>query len=152
MRNRLYIRTDVAIAILIIIAMWTSWALFWFVTMRSEPVFEFKSVASSDYWGRPKMAYTPGEIVVVKRDLCMRKSVGVKFSPALRNEYGVVFPLPGIIIQEDKGCYTTRYGFLMPDLPPGKYTYFTTVMYQTNLIGRDEFSGFPPLQLQISSK
>mgnify|MGYP001592006196 FL=1 len=48
-----------------------------------------------------------------------------------------------------RSCRETIYGFRMPDLPAGNYTYVNAVRFQNNLVGRDETSTFPPINVRI---
>jgi hypothetical protein len=50
------------------------------------------------------------------------------------------------------GCHDNTYGFVIPDLPPGEYTYTNSVLFQNNLVGRNEFTTFPPLRVRIMNE
>lgn len=151
-RKPLYVRRDIAIAILTVVALWASAWLAWNWTVRSEPVFEFKSIATQNLLRENVSTFHVGDVAVVRREMCLKREMGIRFSPALRNEEGVVFPLNGMTAEKPKGCSTLYYGFVVPDLPPGDYTYVNAATYQANSIGRDEYIALPSLTLQILPK
>ncbi|HEX8590653.1 hypothetical protein [Pseudomonas sp.] len=151
-RKPIYVRRDIAIAILTVVALWASAWLVWYWSVRTEPVFEFRSIAMQDLQGSKADSFHVGEVAVVRREVCLKREIGIRFSPALRNAEGVLFPLNGMTVEKAKGCNTLYYGFVVPDLPPGKYTYVNAATYQANVIGRDEFITFPSMTLQILPK
>lgn len=151
-QNTRYVRRDIAIAILTVVALWTSGWLAWYWSVRSEPVFEFRSISTQNLLGANVDSFHVGEVAVVRREVCLKREIGMRFSPALRNEDGVLFPLNGMTVEKAKGCNTMYYGFVVPDLPPGHYTYVNSATYQANLIGRDEYITFPSLSIEILPK
>jgi hypothetical protein len=53
------------------------------------------------------------------------------------------------MIEAAIGCHDAIYGFIVPDLPAGEYTYVSSIRFQNNLVGRDEAATFPPIRVRI---
>lgn len=99
--------------------------------------------------GFPNDRYHAGDVVGIRRQICADHTVALQFFPSLIDSRGFRFPLPGGMAEAQKGCHSTTYGFVVPDLPAGEYTYSAAVRYQNNLVGRDEATTFPPLRVRI---
>lgn len=100
--------------------------------------------------GAPQDNFHPGELAVIRREVCSSKQQALLFYPALRSAQGVLYPLPAGMSYFDTGCRQSGYAFAVPMLPAGQYTFATQIAFQNNLVGRDESMIYPPLSLWIS--
>lgn len=122
--------------------------LWWSVLVGGNPL-TFKSAHIVDSNGRDIATVHVGQSVGVRRHVCSVKPVGVEFFPTLRDEAGLLYPLPPGMIEAEQSCATKTYGFVVPDLPPGDYVYQSTIKYQASLVGRDEMSATPEVPVRI---
>lgn len=133
----------VLFALFIMVSTW------WWVVLSGSNPYTVTNVGVVNVRGEAQEQFRPGEVVGIIRNICTSESIGTSFNPGLRNDIGLLFPLPGGVIHSEAGCRQGKYGFIMPNLPPGTYTYVNTVLYQSNLVGRDEHAIFPPLTLEV---
>lgn len=122
--------------------------LWWSVLSGSNPL-TFKSTQIVDSVGREISVLHVGEAVGIRRFVCSSMPIGVEFFPTLRDSAGLLYPLPSGMIEAGKGCAHKTYGFVVPDIPPGEYTYQSTIRYQSNLVGRDEMGVTPEVTLRV---
>jgi hypothetical protein len=123
--------------------------VFWvFLLMGSNP-FTVRSVATVDASGSVTSKFHRGDLVGVRRVLCSKRETDSQFRMSLKSDLGLVVPLFGVVTHVKEGCNQYGYGFVMPPLPPGIYTFSSTVMFQTNLVGRDEFAEFEPIAIEV---
>lgn len=122
--------------------------LWWTILIGGNP-YEIRNIATLDARGEVSKAFRPGDLVGVRRRVCTDIEIGAHIYPALKNDKGFVFPLPSGIAHQTSGCRHSTYGFVMPALPPGHYTYVSTALFQNNLVGRDEFAPYPPLHIEV---
>lgn len=120
----------------------------WLILIGGNPL-TVTNVGVLSSTGFPNDRVRAWEVVGIKRELCAERQVAVQYFPSLVDSRGFRFPLPGGMVEAQKGCHTTVYGFTVPDLPAGEYTYANAVRYQNNLVGRDESTTFPPLRIRI---
>ena len=123
--------------------------LWWSVLVGGNPL-TFNSSNIVDDRGHIIRVLHNGQAVGVRREVCSTQTSGVEFFPTLRDKSGMLYPLPSGMLYLSKGCSVKTYGFIVPDLPPGDYTYQSTLLYQANLVGRDEMITSPELPLKIA--
>ncbi len=123
-------------------------ALGWLVLIGGKP-FTVENIGPVNTDGLLSREFRVGELVGIKRRFCSDQPITLHYFPALRNASGFLFALPSTMIEQPIGCRETIYGFRMPDLPAGNYTYVNAVRFQNNLVGRDETSTFPPINVRI---
>ena len=138
------------VAILYLITLALTLPFFWALVIIGGNPLTVQNVAVTNVAGAAHERFRAGEVAVVRRTVCSRSHVGAEFFPALRGPDGVLFPLPGGYSQVSDGCRPSAYGFIVPALPPGRYTYSNMVKFQNNLIGRDEHTSFPPLTIEVA--
>lgn len=122
--------------------------LWWSVLSGSNPL-TFKSTQIVNVEGREISVLHVGQPVGIRRFVCSSMPLGVEFFPVLRDSAGLLYPLPSGMIEAGKGCSLKTYGFVVPDIPPGEYTYQSTIRYQSNLVGRDEMGVTPEVTLRV---
>ena len=120
----------------------------WLVLIGGNPI-KVSNLGVFRSTGLPMERFHPGEIAGIRRQVCADHGIAVQFFPALRDSRGFLFPLPGSLLEVQGGCHETTYGFVVPDLPEGEYTYVNTIRFQNNLVGRDETATYPPLRVRI---
>lgn len=82
--------------------------------------------------------------------MCADRDISIEFFPALRNNRNGLISLPNGATFMRKECRQTVNIFTLPDnLPSGRYQFENVVKYQSNLIGRDEQTIYPPLELEV---
>ena len=120
----------------------------WLVLIGGNPV-TVKNYGAVSATGYPNDKFRAGDVAGIKRQLCSERSLAIEIYPALRDSRGVLFPLPGNLTELTIGCHDSIYGFIVPDLPAGEYTYVSSIRFQNNLVGRDEAATFPPIRVRI---
>ena len=113
--------------------------LWWTILIGGNP-FDVRNIATVDRSGEVTTTFHAGDLVGVRRRVCSEIEMGAQIFPALKNDAGFVFPLPAGLAHQKAGCRHSTYGFIMPSVPPGRYTYVSTAVFQNNLVGRDEFA------------
>ncbi len=137
-------------ACLYLAALFVSCVTMWWLVLIGGTPFVVENIATVSNTGMPTERFKAGQVAGIKRKVCSDGSVGARFYPSLVDSRGFMFPLPGSMVQTQPGCSEITYGFIVPDLPPGEYSYSSTITYQNNLIGRDESETFPLLRLRIT--
>lgn len=118
-------------------------ALWWIILAGGNP-FTVKNVAL-----RPVLVH-PGEVATVVREICTDRAYLTEYRPWLRRKSdGSVFMIQGGMLQIDKGCNPSEVLFLVPGVPPGRYEYAASLKFQNNLVGRDEHTAFPPMEIEV---
>lgn len=126
------------------IAVWTV-----MMVSGSKPV-SVRNIGLEDARGTPKTAFTPGEVVAVRREVCSTKPLAVEFFPSLRSASGALMALGHGASYLAAECRETVFMFILPEqVPAGRYQYGNLIKYQSNLIGRDEDKVYPPLELEV---
>jgi hypothetical protein len=123
-------------------------AIGWLVLIGGNPM-EVKNMGVVSYTGYPSERFNVGDVAGIRRQVCADHDVAIQSFPALIDSRGFLFALPINMTQALEGCHENTYGFVVPDLPPGEYTYTNSVLFQNNLVGRNEFTTFPPLRVRI---
>lgn len=123
-------------------------AMGWLLLAGGNPL-TVTNVGVFDGADRVQSEFKAGDMAVIHRQACSTKDQAMINYPALRNERGVIFPLPVSMTQLATGCTETGYGFAVPQLPPGQYTFVNRISFQNNLIGRNEAAAYPLLTLWI---
>ncbi|WP_282348057.1 hypothetical protein [Pseudomonas sp. PS01301] len=112
--------------------------------------FKVRNIGIENAGGAPQMQFSAGELVGIRREVCTQSDTAIEFFPSLRRTAGGLVALPQGAVFMNQGCRETVYLFSLPsNLPPGKYEYDNLVKYQSNLIGRDEQTVYPPLELEV---
>lgn len=138
-------------AFLLLIFCGLAGAILSIMVVGSNP-FQVTNLGTVNVAGQVQTHFHPGDVVVVRRQVCTDKGVTLTFYPGMRSAQGVLFALPVGASRFAKGCRETLYGFtLPPQILPGTYTYQNLVQYQTNWIGRDEANVYPPLTFEVVS-
>lgn len=143
-RDRAYLFVSIYLAGLFISLMLLGWLVF----VGGNPI-TVKNYGAVSSTGFPNDRFHAGDVAGIKRQLCSSQTLAIEFYPALRDSRGVLFPLPGNLTETAIGCHDTTYGFIVPDLPAGEYTYVSSIRFQNNLVGRDEAATFPPIRVRI---
>lgn len=123
----------------------------WLLLIGGNPM-QVSNVGVVSATGFPSDRFRAGDVAGIKRQICADKEVSIQSFPALIDSRGFLFALPINMTQAKEGCHDNIYGFTIPDLPPGEYTYTNSVLFQNNLVGRNEFSTFPPLRVRIMNE
>lgn len=123
--------------------------LWWFILIGGNP-FLFRDIVAIDTRGEAATEFRAGSLIGVRRQICSDVAVRVHVFPELHNINGLAFPLPSSILSVPKGCTSLVYGFLMPNLPDGHYTFASIARFQNNLVGRDEYTSFPPVAIEVT--
>lgn len=121
----------------------------WMILAGGNPL-TINNVGVFDGAEQARSAFKAGDLAVIHRKACSTRDQAMVNYPALRNERGVIFPLPVSMTQIETGCAETGYGFAVPPLPPGEYTFVNRISFQNNLIGRNESATYPLLSLWIT--
>jgi hypothetical protein len=88
--------------------------------------------------------------MAVKRHVCTSDRVGGEaFSVLVNRETGYRFAFPPSLAVRDPGCRVGVYAMVVPGIPAGAYTYITTIRFQNNLIGRDEYFVLPEIEIEV---
>lgn len=123
-------------------------ALWWSVLVGDNPL-SFKNSEIIDKAGQSISVLHHGQSVGVSRTICSKRDIGVEFFPSLTDKDGLIYPLQAGVFGVGKGCTVKTYGFVVPDLPTGVYTYQGTIRYQASLVGRNEIMTSPALTVRI---
>lgn len=123
-------------------------AFWWIILIGGNPV-EIENVGTFDRYGEARSKFRPGELVTVRRKVCSSHALGIQFFPSLISPGGAMFALEGGFAVLQEGCRPTVYTFVVPDVDAGTYSYVSSVKFQNNLVGRDEFSVYPPLAIEV---
>lgn len=133
-------------------ALFLSMICLWWVAIIGGNPFTVENIAVVNKAGAPFDRFRAGEAVGIKRRICSESETAVEFFPALKDTKGAIYPLPHGMIVIPAGCTETMYGFIVPPVPFGEYTYVSTVKFQKNLVGRDEQAALPQLRLRVMRK
>lgn len=120
----------------------------WLMIIGGNPM-RVDNVGVVSATGYPNERFHVGDVAGIKRRICSDSDVFIQSFPALVDSRGFLFALPINMAEARTGCHDNTYGFVIPDLPPGEYTYTNSVLFQNNLVGRNEFDTFPPLRVRI---
>lgn len=120
----------------------------WLVFIGGNPL-TVKNYGAVSSTGFPNDRFHAGDVAGIKRQLCADKDMAIQLFPALKDSRGFLFPLPVTMSETMSGCHDNIYGFVIPNLPAGEYTYVSTIRFQNNLVGRDEATTFPPIRVRI---
>lgn len=126
-------------------------AMWWVMLVGGNP-FTVENLGVINKQGSLVEKFRAGDVVGIKRRICAESETAIEFFPALRDARGFLFPLPSGVVKLPAGCSETIYGFIVPNLPFGEYTYVSTLRFQKNLVGRDEQAVLPQLRLRIMRK
>lgn len=130
-------------------ALFVSIIMMWWTVLSGGNPLTYKTTELLDGTGHITKELRVGEAAGVRRYLCSDKNVGIEFFPTLRDKDGLLFPLPSGMVEAENKCTTKTYGFVVPDIPAGEYTYQSTLRFQANLVGRDEMATSPPITVRI---
>ena len=122
--------------------------LWWAILIGGNP-FTFKDIVAVDAQGEAGAEFRPGDVVGVRRNICSDTAVQLHVFPELRSASGMSIPLATSLIPAQRGCMSLMYGFVLPPVPPGRYTFVSTARFQNNLVGRDEYTPFPPIAIEV---
>lgn len=144
LRDRAFLYVSLYLAALFLSLIFLGWLMF--IGGNPLTVKNYGAVSST---GFPNDRFHSGDVAGIKRQLCSTQAVAIEIFPALRDSRGVMFPLPSNLTESAIGCHDSIYGFIVPDLPAGEYTYVSSIRFQNNLVGRDESATFPPIRVRI---
>lgn len=122
--------------------------LWWSVLIGGNPL-EWKGSQIIDSNGQATTILEQGKPYGVFSKICSSRNVGVEVYPSMRSKNGIIYPLQPGMIQVRDICGHRVTGFIMPDLPPGEYTYQAVVKFQTSLVGRDESALSPGILVRV---
>ena len=122
--------------------------LWWTVLIGGNPL-TFKGSEVIDRRGQAISVIHHGQSVGIRRNVCSNRSIGVEFYPTLRDQDGLFYPLQSGMFSLTNGCEVKTYGFIVPALPPGEYTYQSVIRFQASLVGRDEMISSPEIKMRI---
>lgn len=100
----------------------------------AAPPFVSLKARMFDHWGTERYIYRPGDIVHVRRDFCVDKTIPVQVGRLIRN----LDTNDGIYIDSSnslfaKGCSEGGNIIVLPSFAPaGKYRYDVSVRYSNN--------------------
>jgi len=143
-RDRTFLLVSMYLGGLFISLIFLGWLLF----VGGNPI-TVKNYGVISATGYPMDRFRAGDVAGIKRRLCAEKAIAIEQFPALQDSRGFVFPLPFTTSESATGCHDNTYGFIVPALPAGEYTYVTSIRFQNNLVGRDEAATFPPIRVRI---
>lgn len=130
-------------------ALFASTIILWWSVLAGGNPLTFKSTQIINGEGREVSVLHVGQSAGVRRFVCSTQPVGVEFFPTLRDKTGLLYPLPSGMLEAGKECTVKTYGFVVPDIPAGEYTYQSTIRFQANLVGRDEVTVSPAVNVRI---
>lgn len=136
-------------ACLYLTALFVSVIVLWWVALIGGNPFNVVSTVAVNHAGEHVRTFKAGEVVGVISEVCSDENIGAKMHPSLQNEKGLVMPLKPISIYFNRGCQSTDYGFIIPDIPTGRYDYKNVVVFQNNLVGRDEYVQFHKVAIEV---
>lgn len=131
-----------AVLFLACIAMW------WSVFIGGNPI-TFKNIKMLDASGEQVTELRVGDVVGIHRSLCSTEAIGVQFFPSLHDRQDKMFTMPPGVYELESGCTEKAYGFVVPNIPPGEYTYHSIFRFQSSLVGRDETAASPIVKVRI---
>lgn len=112
--------------------------------------FQVRNIGLEGADGIQRSQFAPGEIVGIRREVCADRDIAIEFFPSLRSAQDGLISLASGATYMRKECKQTVNLFTLPtNLPHGRYQYENIVKYQSNLIGRDEQTIYPPLELEV---
>lgn len=138
-----------ACAVAYMTALCVAFVVFWYVLLVGGNPFTVRSIHTVDATGAVQQRFHRGDLVGVRRVLCSARDTDAQFRMSIKSDLGLVVPLFGVVTRVAEGCHQYGYGFIMPPLPPGVYNFSSTVIFQSNLVGRDEFAEFEPVALEV---
>jgi hypothetical protein len=124
--------------------------LFWFLMLVGGNPYTPQPGIMVDGSGVPTKVFHSGDLVGLERTLCSAKNTSASFFPVIKSQTGAMMPLPPNISSTPRGCHPYTYGLTVPNVPPGIYQIVTTVKFQSNLVGRDEFTTMPPVFFEVT--
>lgn len=144
------IRRHILFPILVLLAVAVMGSIWTYFMVSGSTPFTIRNIGVENADGAPQTVFKPGEVVGIRRELCSSQDLGIEFYPSLRTQGGGVLPLGHSAAFMRKDCRQTVFLFVLPSaVPAGHYQYLNVVKYQTNLIGRDELTVYPPLELEV---
>ncbi len=122
---------------------------FWWVGFVGHNPLTVDATRIMTMTGAPTHDLRVGAVIGVHRNICSSERIGVRFFPSLRDASGKQFTLPPGVYEIPEGCADKAYGFVVPDIPPGDYTYICALQFQSSLVGRDDTVMAPPVNVRI---
>lgn len=136
---------------ILLLGLFVAVSTWWYVVLIGGDPYDIKTIAILNKSGKEQRAFRAGELVAIKRLVCTNTRVGGESFPALINHHtGFRFTFAPSLVLRDPGCRVAIYAFTMPDLPAGRYAYSNTIRFQNNLIGRDEYTIVPPIDIEVT--
>jgi hypothetical protein len=125
-------------------------ALWWVILVGGNP-YHVGAVKVVDQSGIARVVFHRDEWIYVKRYVCSDHDSLTIQSPVLYDlTREASYPLIGAAVLIGKGCGERGITFQVPaGFPLGAYEYRNVSRYQNNLIGRDEWTTYPPIRLMI---
>lgn len=137
------------VALIYLVSQAVMLGLFWDMALVGHNPLSFDVTHIVTGSGQPTSLLKVGSVIGVHRDICSTDQIGVKFFPSLRDAKGQQFTLPPGVYDLDKGCTEKAYGFVVPDIPAGEYTYICAIQFQSSMVGRDDTVMAPPVKVRI---
>ena len=125
-----------------------SMLMWWTVFIGGNPL-TFKSIKMLDTSGKQVTELRVGDVIGIHRSLCSTEAIGVQFFPSLHDSQDKMFTMPPGVYDLESGCTEKAYGFVVPNIPPGEYTYHSIFRFQSSLVGRDETAASPIVKVRI---
>lgn len=136
-------------AYLYLFLLFISIVVMWALMLVGGNPFSIKTLGVYSSQQVKQTAFKPGEAAIVRGEFCSSASMGVELYPSLDDGKGFRYPLPNSLMAVETGCFNAAYGFIAPEIPPGRYTFRASIKFQNNLVGRDESAATPPLTIEI---
>lgn len=123
--------------------------MWWFVLFGGNP-YTVSGQSVMDDRGLETLQFEPGDRVAIRWDICSNgRPSGIDYKPALTSADGVQYHLPNGVMQTRSGCFQSTHGFVVPHLPEGQYTYQASIVFQNNLVGRDQSFQLPSVTIEV---
>lgn len=139
----------IAMAYLYLLMLFLSIVIMWAVVLIGGNPLTVMDLQLYNQNGVVQQVVNTGQNVAVKGKFCSTKSMGVEIYPFIEASDGNRHPLPNSMVLVQAGCFSSSYGFTVPDVPEGNYSLRAVIKFQNNLVGRDESALTPNMMVRI---
>jgi len=122
--------------------------LWWSVLVGGNPLM-WQSSQIVDSTGEAVAVLKTGQTYGFMQQICSERDIGIEIFPSLRDKRNVIYPLQNGMLSLREGCRQKVSGFVLPQLPPGEYSFQIMLRYQTALVGRDETTLSPGIKIRV---